>query len=89
MAAAREQDTGDRSRLIWINAVPRAAVQCIAQPDGLRLRQEFPVQTIPVEEAVAKIPDRASLLIGGFMGVGTPERALSMRLSGKANATLP
>jgi len=34
------------------------------------------VQTIPVEEAVAKIPDGASLLIGGFMAVGTPERII-------------
>jgi acetate CoA/acetoacetate CoA-transferase alpha subunit len=42
----------------------------------LRLRQEYPVQTIPVEEAVAKIPDGASLLVGGFMGVGTPERVV-------------
>ncbi len=32
------------------------------------------MQTVPAEEAVAKIPDGASLLIGGFMGVGTPER---------------
>jgi acetate CoA/acetoacetate CoA-transferase alpha subunit len=62
--------------LTWINAVLQAAVLCIAHPEGLRLRQEFPVQTIPVEEAVAKIPDGASLLIGGFMGVGTPERVV-------------
>jgi acetate CoA/acetoacetate CoA-transferase alpha subunit len=34
------------------------------------------VQTIPVEEAVAKIEDGASLLIGGFMAVGTPERVI-------------
>ncbi|HME24851.1 MAG TPA: 3-oxoacid CoA-transferase subunit A [Acetobacteraceae bacterium] len=34
------------------------------------------MQTIPVEEAVAKIPDGASLLIGGFMAVGTPERII-------------
>jgi len=34
------------------------------------------VQTIAVEEAVAKIEDGASLLIGGFMGVGTPERVI-------------
>ena len=34
------------------------------------------VQTIPVEEAVAKIEDGASLLIGGFMAVGTPERII-------------
>lgn len=34
------------------------------------------VQTISVEEAVAKIPDGSSLLIGGFMSVGTPERII-------------
>jgi acetate CoA/acetoacetate CoA-transferase alpha subunit len=34
------------------------------------------VQTISVEEAVAKIPDGASLLIGGFMAVGTPDRMI-------------
>jgi len=34
------------------------------------------VQTISVEDAVAKIPDGASLLIGGFMAVGTPERLI-------------
>src|SRR5262245_43140308 len=32
------------------------------------------MQSISVQDAVAKIPDGASLLIGGFMGVGTPER---------------
>jgi acetate CoA/acetoacetate CoA-transferase alpha subunit len=34
------------------------------------------VETIPVEDAVAKIPDGASLMIGGFMAVGSPERVL-------------
>jgi acetate CoA/acetoacetate CoA-transferase alpha subunit len=34
------------------------------------------MQTIPVEAAVAKIEDGASLLIGGFMAVGTPERVI-------------
>lgn len=34
------------------------------------------MQTIPIEEAVAKIHDGASLLIGGFMAVGTPERII-------------
>jgi acetate CoA/acetoacetate CoA-transferase alpha subunit len=34
------------------------------------------VQTIPVEAAVAKIEDGASLLIGGFMAVGTPGRVI-------------
>jgi acetate CoA/acetoacetate CoA-transferase alpha subunit len=32
------------------------------------------MKTVSVQEAVAMIPDGASLMIGGFMGVGTPER---------------
>ena len=34
------------------------------------------MQTISVEDAVAKIDHGASLLIGGFMAVGTPERII-------------
>ena len=34
------------------------------------------VQTISLEQAVAMIPDGASLMIGGFMAVGTPERII-------------
>ena len=32
------------------------------------------MKTISVKDAVAMVPDGASLMIGGFMGVGTPER---------------
>jgi len=34
------------------------------------------MKTISVEDAVAMIPDGARLMIGGFMGVGTPERII-------------
>ena len=34
------------------------------------------MQTITLEEAVALIPDGASIMIGGFMAVGTPERLM-------------
>ena len=34
------------------------------------------METMPIEEAVAKIPNGASLLIGGFMAVGSPLRVI-------------
>jgi len=34
------------------------------------------MQTTKLEDAVAMVPDGASLMIGGFMGVGTPERLI-------------
>jgi acetate CoA/acetoacetate CoA-transferase alpha subunit len=34
------------------------------------------MRTISLEQAVDLIPDGASLMIGGFMGVGTPERVV-------------
>ncbi len=33
------------------------------------------MKTIPLQEAVGRIPDGASLMIGGFMGCGTPRAA--------------
>ena len=35
------------------------------------------MQTISLTQSVAMIPDGASLMIGGFMAVGTPERAIN------------
>jgi acetate CoA/acetoacetate CoA-transferase alpha subunit len=34
------------------------------------------MKSVSVEEAVAMIPSGASIMVGGFMGVGTPERLL-------------
>ncbi len=34
------------------------------------------MKTIPVEKAVELIPDGASLMIGGFMAVGSPEKVI-------------
>src|SRR6266481_9774898 len=34
------------------------------------------MQTLPLDQSVAMIPDGASLMIGGFMAVGTPERVI-------------
>ncbi|PWC37369.1 3-oxoacid CoA-transferase subunit A [Azospirillum sp. TSO22-1] len=44
---------------------------------------------IPLAEAVEKIPDGASLLIGGFMAVGTPDRVIDELIrQGKKDLTV-
>jgi acetate CoA/acetoacetate CoA-transferase alpha subunit len=39
------------------------------------------MKTVSVQDAVAIIPNGASLMIGGFMGVGTPERLIDELVS--------
>jgi acetate CoA/acetoacetate CoA-transferase alpha subunit len=47
------------------------------------------MKTISVADAVALIPDGATLMIGGFMGVGTPERIVDEIVrQGKRNLTV-
>ena len=47
------------------------------------------MKTISVTEAVSLIPDGATLMIGGFMGVGTPERIVDEIVKqGKRNLTV-
>jgi acetate CoA/acetoacetate CoA-transferase alpha subunit len=44
------------------------------------------MKTLSVENAVAMIPDGASLMVGGFMGVGSPERVIDELVrQGKGN----
>jgi len=47
------------------------------------------MRTIALEEAVAMIPDGASVMIGGFMGIGTPERLMDeLARQGKRDLTV-
>jgi acetate CoA/acetoacetate CoA-transferase alpha subunit len=47
------------------------------------------MQTVSLERAVALIPDGASLMIGGFMATGTPERVVDEIVrQNKRNLTL-
>jgi acetate CoA/acetoacetate CoA-transferase alpha subunit len=47
------------------------------------------MKTVSVEDAVAMIPEGATLMIGGFMGVGSPERVIDELVrQGKRNLTV-
>jgi len=47
------------------------------------------MKTVSLEEAVSIIPDGATLMIGGFMGVGTPKRLIDEIVrQGKRNLTV-
>lgn len=47
------------------------------------------MKTIPLDKAVALIPDGASVMIGGFMAVGSPERVIDELVrQGKRDLTL-
>jgi acetate CoA/acetoacetate CoA-transferase alpha subunit len=47
------------------------------------------MNTVALEKAVEMIPDGASLMVGGFMGVGTPERLVDeLARQGKRDLTI-
>lgn len=47
------------------------------------------MKTVSLEDSVAMIPDWASIMIGGFMGVGTPERVVDeLARQGKRGLTV-
>ncbi len=47
------------------------------------------MRNVSLRDAVAMIPDGATLMIGGFMGVGSPERLIEeLVLQGKSNLTV-
>ena len=47
------------------------------------------MKAVSVEEAVAMIPNGASIMVGGFMGVGTPERLLDELVRQKKSRPFP
>ena len=47
------------------------------------------MKTVSLERAVEQIPDGASVMVGGFMGVGTPERVMDELVrQGRRNLTV-
>jgi acetate CoA/acetoacetate CoA-transferase alpha subunit len=47
------------------------------------------MKTLAIDKAVAMIPDGATVMVGGFMGVGTPERIIDeLVLQGKRHLTV-
>ena len=54
-----------------VNITVTSALSLIVFPTGVSI-----MRALCVEEAVAMIPAGASIMVGGFMGVGTPERLL-------------
>jgi acetate CoA/acetoacetate CoA-transferase alpha subunit len=53
------------------------------------MREGSAMKTVSVQDAVAMIPDGATLMIGGFMAVGTPERLMDELVrQGKRNLTV-
>jgi acetate CoA/acetoacetate CoA-transferase alpha subunit len=63
-----------------VGAVPngfrRSADHSLTTLQAGAAKLAFIMKTISLHDAVAMIPDGARLMIGGFMGVGTPERVV-------------
>src|SRR5262249_8470729 len=64
-----------RQRLLCSEPKPAPRCRRVHECDCDR-PESTTMQTLGLEQSVALIPDGASLMIGGFMGVGTPERVV-------------
>jgi acetate CoA/acetoacetate CoA-transferase alpha subunit len=74
--------------LIYVNAI-FAAFHNKPLVEKVFRQGLFHMKPVSVEEAVKIIPDGATLMIGGFMGVGTPERLIDELVhQGKRNLTV-
>jgi acetate CoA/acetoacetate CoA-transferase alpha subunit len=49
---------------------------CLSPYKSISFARAFTMKTVSAADAVALIPNGATLMIGGFMGVGTPERLI-------------
>jgi acetate CoA/acetoacetate CoA-transferase alpha subunit len=58
-----------------IKAVAEPRQQTVARPSSMSTGASS-MKAVSAEEAIAMIPNGATIMIGGFMGVGTPERLL-------------
>src|ERR1700740_1398907 len=70
------QRVGPDSTLDANQSPARCGAQAGLRPSTPLLTGASSMKPVSAEEAVAMIPNGATVMVGGFMGVGTPERLL-------------
>jgi acetate CoA/acetoacetate CoA-transferase alpha subunit len=59
---------------LWFDLNQRSP--CLSPYKSVSIERAFTMKTVSAADAVALIPNGATVMIGGFMGVGTPERLI-------------